>query len=382
MQTIEARGNAISLTFPAEVEAGDRVDLSFRVSGRLVEVPASSGAAFLAGDMLARLEARDFENRLLESKSNLAAAEAELAALRAGSRAEDIALLEAQFASAVARSSQADSEFNRQRQMFERGLIAESEFERATTARVVAARDADTVREQLAKAKNGARPEDIQAAAARVEALQSRVQDAEAALEDTILRAPFDGEVGSVYIDNYQDVQSKQPIVSFQNTKGLQLVIDLPERLVLHRRRGGDVRFEAVFAGHDSERFEATLRSVSPEADPQTRTYRVKLGLDAPESIDVLPGMSAEVLIEARLDETQDAPVRLPIEAADADSATSPVVWVVEPKTGTVAPRPVQLGRMVGNDIEVLDGLEVGETVVVAGVSQLREGMRVRPMGS
>lgn len=372
----------MSLSFPAEVQAGDRADLSFRVSGRLAELPAIEGEQFDKGEVLARLEARDFENRLAEARSNLASAEAELAGLRAGSRQEDIALLEAQLASAVARSDQATSEFNRQRQMFERGLIAESEFERATTARVVAARGVDSAREELAKAKNGARPEDVQAAEARVEALRVRVRDAEAALEDTLLRAPFAGEVGSTYVDNFQDVQAKQPIVSFQNTQGLQLQIDLPERIVLHRKRGGEVRFQVAFAGLEQERFEAKFRSVSTEADPQMRTYRVKLGLEAPGSISVLPGMSAEVFIEAKLDDEERTPVRVPIEAADADSAGNPIVWVVDSETQAVYSRPVKTGRMAGNELEVLEGLAVGDTVVVAGVSHLRDGMRVRPLGS
>lgn len=380
LQTIEALDSAMSRSFPAEVQAGERVDLSFRVSGRLVELPAVEGVPFAEGDVLAALEGRDFENRVAEAKSNLASTEAELAALRAGARAEDIAQLEAQLASATARSEQAASELNRQQQMFEKGIIAQREFERAKTEQVVSAREADSAREQLAKAKSGARPEEIQAAEARVEALQVRVRDAEAALEDSVLRAPFNGEVGSVYVDNFQDVQAKQAVLSFQNTQGLQLEIDLPERLILHRRQGGEVRFEVVFAGYEDERFEAEFRSISPEADPQTRTYRVTLGLPAPASISVLPGMTAEVQVEAKLDAGKAAPIRVPVEAVDAGSAGNPIIWVVDPNTQAVSSTPVKTGQMMGSEIEVTEGLKVGDTVVVAGVSHLRDGMRVRPL--
>jgi len=380
LYTVAASDLGPSRSFPALVRAGDRADLSFRVSGRLIELPAEEGKEVPGGEVLARLDPRDFETRLAEARSNLAQGEADLAALRSGARAEEVALLDSQLASAIARSGQAESEFNRQRQMYDRGLIAQSEFERATTARVVAARDVDGARERLNQARNGARPEEILAAEARVESLRARVRDAEAALDDTVLRAPFDGVVGSVFVDNFQEAQAKQSILSFNNLGGLELELDVPEQLVLHRREGGEVRFEVAIAGLPDRRFPAQFRTLSSEANPQTRTYRARLGMERPDDVNIFPGMTAEVYAEATLPAAAEQALRVPVEAVGANSTGEATVWVVNAETRQVNPRNVTTGQIRGADIEILAGLAPGDTVVAAGLSQLRPGLAVRPL--
>ncbi|MCC6486440.1 MAG: efflux RND transporter periplasmic adaptor subunit [Candidatus Hydrogenedentes bacterium] len=381
MMTIESPAAEVERKFPAVARAGDRSDLSFRVSGTITEIAAVEGKEFSAGDVLARLDPRDFENRVAEAKSTLAGAEADLALLKAGSRAEDIALLEAQLAAASARAAQSQSDFNRQKQMYERGLIAKSEFEVSETTFTVASREMESASQQLAKARSGARPEEIQSAEARVESVRVKVREAEAALDDTFLRAPFDGLVGTVYVDQFQEIQGKQAVLSFQNIGGIELELQVPESLVLQRRAGGTHTFEVAFAGDTSKSYPAELRQFSTEADTVTQTYRLTLGMDAPPDLNVFPGMTAEVTVKVSGLDAGKAPLLVPVESVGAATDGSATIWLIDTQSMQVHSKPVKTGRLTGDSIEVLEGLQPGDTIATAGVSQLRDGMAVRPIG-
>lgn len=379
MMTVESPTAAFQRTFPAVLRAGTRSDLSFRVSGTIAEVVAVEGQSYATGDLLARLDPRDFENRLAEARSNLASAEADLAVVKAGARSEDIALLEAQLAAATARNEQALSDYNRQKQMYDRGLVAKSEFERSETAQKVTSRDVESASQQLAKARTGARPEEIQSATARVETMRIKVREAEAALDDTQLRAPFDGVVGTVYVDSYQEIQAKQAALSLQNVGGVEVELQVPESLVIRRSAGGTLDFEVTLAGDKSRAYPAEFRQFSVEADSATQTYRLTLGMDTPPDVRLLPGMTAEVTVKAAgLD--GDFPLLVPVEAVGAEADGTAVVWLVDTATMQVRPQPVKTGTLTDESIEITEGLQPGDTIATAGVSYLREGMRVRPL--
>ncbi|GMV99846.1 MAG: hemolysin D [Candidatus Hydrogenedentota bacterium] len=381
MMTVESPTAAFQRTFPAVLRADTRSDLSFRVSGAIAEVIAVEGQSYSVGELLARLDPRDFENRLAEARSNLASAEADLAVVKAGTRPEDIALLEAQLAAATARNDQALSDYNRQKQMYNRGLVAKSEFERSETAQIVASRDVDSATQQLDKARTGARPEEIQSAAARVETMRIKVHDAEAALDDTQLRAPFDGVVGTIYVDPFQEIQAKQTVLSLQNIGGIEVELQVPESLAIRRSAGGTLDFTVVLTGDKSRVYSAEFSQFSMEADSATQTYRLTLRMEAPSDVRLLPGMTAEVTVKAaRLD--GEFPLLVPVEAVGAEADGSAVVWLVDSATMQVRPQTVTTGALTDKSIEIVEGLKPGDTIATAGVSYLRKGMRVRPLES
>ncbi len=382
MMVVESPEGAVVRSFPAVTQAGERSELSFRRSGTIAEIAAVEGRSFAAGDLLARLDPRDFENKVADAASTLASAEAELEMLKTGARVEDIALLEAQLASATARSEQAITDYKRQKQMLERGLVPASEFEHAETMKKVTGKDVESAAQQLAKAQTGGRPEEIRAAEARVESLRLKVRDAEAALDDTFLRAPFDGMVATVYADPFQEVQAKQPLLTFQNIGGIELELRVPESIVLNRQSGGGIEFEVVFAGHSEKVFPAQFKRFSTEADPATQTYKLTLGMTAPPDLNVFPGMTAEVKIKATSPTPDSAPILVPVNAVGASADGNPLVWLVDGASGKVRSQAVKTGAITGDHIAILEGVKPGDTLATAGVSQLREGMLVRPLES
>jgi RND family efflux transporter MFP subunit len=220
-----------------------------------------------------------------------------------------------------------------------------------------------------------------------MEVARSRFAAAQKDLADTRLTAPFAGIVARQLADNFQNVQAKEPVVSLQNPDALEIVIHVPERVVR-----GEPRRAAGFAVFDDlpeQRLPVTLKSFATEADPQTQTYEVVLGLTPPPDLRVLPGMGVEVLPDtaASLTDGADAadgaaPVLVPIAAIAAAADGTPTVWVVDPESGTVSSREIETGALQGADVAVLSGLAPGERIVTAGVHSLREGMRVHPLAA
>ena len=114
------------------------------------------------------------------------------------------------------------------------------------------------------------------------------------------------------------------------------------------------------------------------DADPVTQTYPVTLAMDNPPDVEILPGMTASVSWEppAQLQEGRDT---VPTAAVLAVPPSQTFVWVIDRETMRVSRREVSLGQMrLGDEVEVVSGLEAGELVAAAGAYHLDDGMQVR----
>ena len=209
-----------------------------------------------------------------------------------------------------------------------------------------------------------------------MEVARSRFAAARKELEDTRLLAPFGGVVARRFVENFQNVQAKEQIVSLQNLAEMEIVTHVPERIVRSepRRAAG----YAILEGMPERTFPVTLRSFAAEADPQTQTYEVVLGFTPPEDIKMLPGMPAEVFPAP--DAVGQGEILVPLAAVLGAADGTPTVWWVDPATSRVTARPVAVGAMRGSDIVILDGLAVGDRIAVSGVHHLRDGMLVRSL--
>lgn len=255
---------------------------------------------------------------------------------------------ESRLSSATAAAELAQSELARFEQL--RGSVAEAEIERRRAAATSAVADLITARN---------------------------------ALEKTELHAPFDGVVSRRLVQRHSSVQAKQPVLLFQALSPLDVMIDVPEPLMLRVRPGSGEAVTATlrFDSLPGRSFPVTFREVVTVADPVTQTYSAVFSLERPADMTILPGMSGSLDVEGILEE-RDPVFLVPPLALEQPATGSPRVWVVDATNGSVSPRDVQLGRPRGGGIEVVAGLSEGEQIVVAGVSRLRKGMRVRALES
>ncbi|MFD1007626.1 efflux RND transporter periplasmic adaptor subunit [Oceanisphaera ostreae] len=211
-----------------------------------------------------------------------------------------------------------------------------------------------------------------------MEVARSHYLSAKKDADDTRLTAPFSGVITKRQVENFSNVQAKEPIVSLQDLNNLEIVINVPERVV--RNQPKQVAGYAIFAGHTEHPLPVTLKSFSSESDSQTQSYEAVLALEPGYEITVLPGMSVDIIPKDEQTAESDGLVSVPLKAiyASGDSETS--VWVVDQDESRVSLRAVELGEVMGTEVVVQSGLNSGEQIVTAGVSQLRENMLVRPL--
>lgn len=316
---LEASSTVGMRQYPGRVRAASRADLSFEVAGKLNELPVKEGQVVQEGDLVARLDDRD---------------------------------LSANLKSAQAEADNAAANFARGAKLIEDGFISQTDFDTLRSKR-------DVTAAELTKAQK--------------------------AVADTRLIAPFTGRVASRLVENFQDVQAKQPIVRLQDIKQLEILVDIPENRAIRVREDGRnaVNVHAVFDAAPGREFPLTIKEYSTEANPETQTFEVVFAMPQPESLLLLPGMTAMVWAESSAAGDAAAPDTfvVPATALYADETGKSHVWVVDTQNNTVSMRAVETGDLRGTDsIRVVSGLQAGEMIAVSAVNRLREGMAIRPI--
>jgi RND family efflux transporter MFP subunit len=209
---------------------------------------------------------------------------------------------------------------------------------------------------------------------------KARQKETEDTLSDTYLRAPFTGVIAKRYVENFEDVRAKAPIVSIQDISEIEVLVDVPESVMVTLKQGAQKIAVAEFAAAPGKQYPLSLKEYSTEADPRTQTYQVTLLMTQPEDITVLPGMTANVVATTKTGqpEVTTSIITIPAAAVFADETGSSHVWIVNRDTMTVHERLVKAGSLTGAaDISIISGIEPGETIAVTGVTQLRENMKV-----
>lgn len=366
--------------FPGTVEASRKVELAFQVPGLLVKFPVKEGQKVAAGDLIGQLRQDEFQARLAALQGQLDQARAVLRGLQAGERPEETLRREAQVRAAAARLANARTEFRRMEGLVRTNAVSRSAFEVAETAYQVAQEEYKAALQILEKGSI-AREEDLDAQEAQIRGLEGRVVEANLQVQDTTLTAPYDGVIAQRFVEEGQNVQAKAPIVRFQDVDEIEIAVDVPESVMIADIRSADViEMLAEFSGSPGLRFPVEIREIAQVADPTTQTFKVRAAMKSPPDVNLLPGMTATVTATYRRAEILGDRLMAPISAISKDSAGKQVVWLVT-SDGTVERRPVKIGAPVGDQLEIVEGLQPGDRIAVAGVSSLRQGMKVRDLG-
>ncbi len=224
--------------------------------------------------------------------------------------------------------------------------------------------------------------------------LEAEFKNATAALNQakqdmayTALQAPFGGTITKRYIDQFEEVQAKEVVLSLRDTSELRVMIDVPEnilKLISNEKSAQSSSQSApVWATFDAlpeKRFQLTLLEAANQADPQTQTFQVTFTMPNPDELTILPGMTANVIADLKQFLSDGEVHIVPVSAIVGDAKLDAALWIVDEESMTVKQRPVKIGKMTGYEIEVTDGLKTGERVVTAGAAYLAEDMKVRLM--
>jgi RND family efflux transporter MFP subunit len=377
---VAAGGEPHVRSFPGKIEAKRNVELAFQVSGLLVDLPVREGQNVSKGGVIARIRRDEFEARLTTVEGQLKRARADLRAARSGERPEQQARLEAQVRAAEARLANARADFDRNARLVRSGGVAVADFQASETTYRVAQEDLKAARQALEKGTVG-REEEIEALEAEVRGLEGRVVEASIQLDDTTLHAPYDGVIARRFVEEKQNVRAKEPIVRFQDVEQIEVAVDVPETFMAADFRTADVvEMVAEFSGAPGLRFLVHITEVAQAADPATQTFRVRAAMKSPDKVTLLPGMTATVTLTYHRANVLGDRILVPVSAVFKEAGGEQIAWVIV-SDQAVARRPVKLGAATGDRVEIVEGLQPGDRIATAGVTFLREGMKVRDLG-
>jgi RND family efflux transporter MFP subunit len=310
-------GKGGTMEYSGAIKAAQEVDMSFEIPGKILEFPVAEGEQVSRGDLLAKLDPRDYRTLLDSAKADLNAARAD---------------------------------YDRSRELYENNTISRREL--------------DVARRNFEKAKAGTESAEKAMGDTRLLApfkgiiartTAERYQNIQA--KQTIL---------VIHDNSTLEMAVDIPEQDFTKVKKVDSLDELT-RLV---------QPEITISSLPGRRFKAAFKETATMADPVTRTFEITFRFTPPSDISIFPGMTARLQLTPPIKAGQA--ILIPAKAIFSDDKKQPRVWRIDPESQKVTPVPVTVGDLSGSDVHIKKGLKQGDLIAVSGVHQLRDGMTVR----
>jgi HlyD family secretion protein len=327
----------------------------------LVTLQVKAGDAVRRGQVVARLESPELVARLAQERASLAALQfeaqrAEMEAKKSASAAQE------SLAQAQVDHTSAQREYERTRKAYDVGAFSEIQLLRAQDAFEKARFHLEQAQRLVDSLPEQARVE-IQGRNALLQRQQVAVSDLTRQVAALEIRSPVDGQVGQLQVADHANVARDGPLLAVVDLSVLELEIQAPESLARDLVTG----MVAEVSGNGN-RWPGTISGVSPEIVGGQITARVRFSGDTPDGLRQNQHLSVRVLLEKR-------PDVLTVERGSLVEQGAGYAWRVQ---DDVAVRvPVRLGAASISRVEILDGLQPGDRVIVSGIEALADAPRV-----
>lgn len=331
IQVQESSASADQINFPGTLRAFKRADLSFRVDGTVVKRDIIVGQKVKKEETLIQLDPREYELALQKAQGTLVSTQAKL--------------------------DFAGRDFDRMTKIYEKdpGAISVNLLDRKKETKNQLIAELSVAKSDLDKASDD--------------------------LSYTVLKAPFDGIIAAIYVENHEQVRAKQTAVRVLDTADREMEINVPEKYMSRLLEGKDkLKFQVYLDAFPDKIFPATVNEIGTEASSTTQTYPIVLTLhDIPLDLSLLAGMSGKAVVQqARMQMS----IKVPKSATFSDNLNNVYVWVFDPGSQTVHKQKVRLEQNQKGDLaSIQEGLKPGQWVVTAGTSFLSDGQKVKLAG-
>ncbi|TPJ77612.1 efflux RND transporter periplasmic adaptor subunit [Mesorhizobium sp. B2-6-2] len=306
------------LDYSGSVRARTEMNLGFRIAGKITERLADIGQHVNEGDVLARVDPSDYELSVKSAQASLDAAERQVETV--------------------------DLARKRAEQLYAKNFAPKSQLDQARLAYDQAVATRDAARSTLAQAQNQVHYTDLKASQA--------------------------GIVTAISADVGQVVGAGTPVMTVAVDGEKEVSIAVPEMDIAGFKPGKEVK--ASFWSDEGLTLDGKVREVAGSADPQSRTFAVRVSL--PNDPRVLLGMTANV--EATVGSKAQL-VSIPLTAMTEKDGKQ-IVWTVDRASDTVHPRPIKVANFTADGVAVADGLKQGDVVVAAGTQFMTENLKVK----
>ncbi len=365
---VEAKSLQVRIKASGSVVPIQAVNVSPKVSGRLVQLYVEQGDRVTKGQIIARMDDESVQAQLQQVRASLVSAQANLEKLRNGSRDEDVAAAQARVEAALSRANLSSTRLNRYRNLAIQGAITQDRLDELNTDDRSARANLQEARRQLEQLQNGARIEDIAQAEAQVAEADARVRSAAIQVEDTIIYAPFSGIVTQKFTNvgafvtpttsaSSTSSATSTSIVAVAN--GLEILAKVPEVDIGQIKVGQMV--EVVADAYSDKVFQGRVRLIAPEAvlEQNVTSFQVRVSLETGQK-ELQSGMNTDLRF---------------IGQKISDALVVPTVAIVTEngETGVLVPdennkakfRPITIGTTIENQTQILNGVNSGERVFV-----------------
>lgn len=365
---VQTQGLTVRIEASGSVVPISTVNVSPKSSGRLAALYVDQGNQVKAGQIVARMDSETLKAKLAQVKAQLTQAKAGYEKVRTGTRREEIGRARAQVAAAQAQADLNRERAERYRSLARTGAISQDQLDEVLSGERSARANLQEAQQQLQKLTAGSRSEDVESAAAQVEAARAQVALDQTQLDDTVIRAPFDGIVTQKYATVGAIVTpstSASTTASATSTSivalasELEIKVNVPETDIAQVKNSQ--RVEIVADAYPDRTFAGRVRLIAPEAvvEQNVTSFQVRVQLVSGQS-ELRSGMNVDVTFIG-----EPVPDALVVPTVAIVTRQGKTGVLVADEQGKEQFRAVTLGLTQDGQSRVLKGLRQGERVFI-----------------
>lgn len=359
------------LTVSGLVEPKETVRVFSKTVGQVKEILVQEGDQVKKDAILMRLDDEQIRLQVAQARANLDSAQASLERIKAGARPQEVSQVEAAVRQAKINMDSAEENYLKMQKLFSEGAISEQQHDQAKNQLEIARAQYQSASESYKLITEGASAQDIRAVEAQVRQAQSALELAQSQLNNSIIKAPISGSVTSISVKTGELASSAIPLLSILDISELSVKAGISEKDIGAVQIGQEA--EIFIDAFPQEKFSGEVVSKGVLVDPVSKTMEIKIRIKEPPVV-IPPGVFARANI---ITEHNTDALLIPSTALTR-KADGLFVFVLENDEQTVKRRAIITGITQGNQVEVVDGLNDNEIVVILGNISLEEGDLVR----